>query len=154
MAIFGLVVLVGSSGSCALLRQVRFERPTLELESIEVVALGLSGGSLRLWLNVYNPNTYDLRTTHVEATLELEDTHFGDVALSERINLPAAERTRVAVPFNFSWEGIGRGAQALLERGSVRYSLDAMLRIEAAGAGRDLNFSRNGEVPVREMIPE
>lgn len=148
-AALGLIVLVCSSSSCALLRQVQFERPTLELDSIELLALGLSGGSLRLWFNVYNPNTYDLRTTRVEATLELEETHFGDVQLSERIALPANEHTRVAVPFDFSWEGIGQGARALLERGSVQYSLDALLRIEAAGTGRNLNFRRTGEVPLQ-----
>lgn len=137
--------------ACAILQQVRFERPSVELESVEVTGLALSGGSLTLWLDVYNPNGYELRTTRVEAELDLEDTHFGNALLEEVVVLAPASHTPVAVPVTFTWEGVGAGARALLQRGALNYALDAKFRIDISGGRRTIGLRSRGEVAIRDL---
>ncbi len=150
----GLVVALLAVGalSCSLFQRIRFEHPRLSLEAIEIIGLDLTGVSLVLWLDVFNPNDYELRTTSVEADLEVERTRFGSAQLSGATVLGAGSHTRVRVPAQFSWEGLGAGARGLLERGSVRYQLDTRLRVETAFGGRNLRLSSRGEVPV--MSPD
>ncbi len=149
------VLLVSSllACSCATLQQLRFERPTLELEALEITSLGLSGVSLVLWLDVYNPNDYDIRTTRVDVALDLEETHFGSALLEESVRLAAAAHTRVRVPAEFTWEGVGAGARALLERGAVKYALETRLRVDTSVGGRTLSFRNRGEVPISDGPP-
>ena len=139
--------------SCATLQQLRFEEPSLELETLEVTGLSSSGVALVLWLDVFNPNEYDIRTTRVEASLDLEDTHFGSATLEEAVRLAASSHTRVRIPAEFTWEGIGVGAQALLERGAVGYALETRLRVDTSLGGRTLSFRNRGEVPIRIAGP-
>ena len=53
-------------GSCATLRQLSFERPTVELDMVEISGLDLYGVSLVLLLDVYNPNAYEIQTTRID----------------------------------------------------------------------------------------
>lgn len=137
--------------ACAILHRVQFERPSVELDSVEVTGLGLSGGSLTLWLDVYNPNAYELRTTRIEAELDLEDTYFGDALLEEAVNLAPASHTSVKVPVTFTWEGVGAGARALLERGAVSYALEAKFRIDISGSRRTIGLRSRGEVAIKDL---
>lgn len=150
------IVLVASAlgvVGCATLRGLRFERPTIELEAVEITSLGLEGGSFTLWLEIFNPNTYDLRTTRVEAELDLEGTHFGSAALGRSLTFPSAARTQVALPVSFTWAGVGAAARALLERGAVGYDMEARLWLNGALGDRRVVLRRRGDVPIRDDGP-
>jgi LEA14-like dessication related protein len=138
--------------SCATLRQLQFETPTVELAAIEITGIGVSGGSLLLVLDVFNPNDYDIRTTWVEASLELDDTHFGTATLEGDETLLASSRTTVEIPAEFTWEGLGAGARALLQRGALHYDLETRLRVETPIAGRTVTLRNRGEVPIRDLV--
>lgn len=130
-----------------------FERPTAELDAVQVTGIGLTGGSLNLLLDVYNPNSYDIRTTRIEAGIDLEETHFGEVALDKDIVLPSRRHTVVELPVSFSWSGVGAGARGLLGRGSVRYSLDARVRVQTPVGEHTVGFRDAGVVPLSKMLP-
>ncbi len=152
----GLLALVGVIpilGSCATLKQLSFERPSLQLDAIEITGLNLEGVSLVLWLDVYNPNGYEIRTTRVDAELQLEDTRFGSALLEENVPLAPAAHTLVKIPAAFTWQGIGAGARALLESGKVDYELDTRLRVETSLGSRTLNIGHRGQVPIRDLVP-
>lgn len=138
---------------CATLRQLSFERPGVELDSIEITALGLDGVRLNLWLDVFNPNEYEIRTTRIDATLDLESTHFGSAVLDDGVTLAPSEHTRVSIPAEFAWEGIGAGIRSLVKSGSVRYVLNATLHIRTSIGRRTVDVERRGEVPVTDLVP-
>lgn len=146
-----LIVLFGLVTGCALFRGFSFERPTVSLDTIQVVALDLRGGRLNLLLDVYNPNGYDLRGTGLEATLELEETRFGDVQLERDFLLPAKEQTFIEIPMSFTWEGVGAGARALLTRGEVAYDLATLIRARTPGGDRPVRFHLNGMVRLADL---
>lgn len=124
----------------------------MELEAIELTDIGISGGSLVLLLDVFNPNDYDIRTTWVEARLGLEDTHFGNAVLEGDEVLVAGSHSAVEIPAEFTWEGVGAGARALLQSGTLRYDLETSLRLETSFGGRTLTLHNRGEVPIVDLV--
>ena len=148
-----IALLLVALAGCATLRQLQFETPTVRLETLEITNIDFSGGSLVLWLDVYNPNDYEIRTTRVDASLDLEDTHFGNATFDGSVALAAASHTLVKIPAEFAWEGIGAGARALLQRGAVDYELETKLRVETDLGGRDVTLKNRGEVPIKDLVP-
>jgi LEA14-like dessication related protein len=139
--------------SCALGSRFRFEQPTIELQAVQITGIGLSGGSLILSLDAYNPNGYDLQTTRLSAALRLEDTHFGDATLDEFVVLGSKSHTIVDVPVRFTWEGVGVGARALLQTGTVNYTLDSQIGVDTPVGERTLDLRNAGVVPLRQLLP-
>jgi LEA14-like dessication related protein len=138
--------------SCSVLSNVNFERPTTELESIELTGLGISGGSMNLLLDVYNPNSYELRAMRIEAGIELEGTHFGDVRLERDISLPPSEHTVVKIPVSFTWAGVGAGARGMLRRGAVDYTLDSRILVDTPMGDQTVEFRNSGLVPLKDIF--
>jgi LEA14-like dessication related protein len=134
--------------SCSLVQQLSFEKPTLRLTAVEITDIDLSGVAVVLWLEVFNPNDYDISTLRIDAELELEGTQFGNALLEESVVLAGASRTTVKIPAEFEWQGIGAGARALLQRGSLSYDLETRLRVKTSLGTRTVNLGNRGEVDV------
>jgi LEA14-like dessication related protein len=138
--------------SCAVVQNITFQRPELELQAIALKSLGLTGGSIELVIDVYNPNAYDVTTMRIDAGIDLEDTHFGDVTLERDIVLTAERHTVVEIPVSFTWSGVGAGARALLERGAVNYAIDSRLYVGTPLGEQTINLRRSGIAPLKEML--
>lgn len=144
-----LVALAATGSGCA---HPRFDPPTTALVSVQVADVGLEGGALRLALDVHNPNGYELRTTRIAVGVDLESTNFGNVQVTESILLPARETTRVEIPLNFRWSGVGVGARALFSRGRVRYALEGRLFADTPLGAREIPLRSNGEASLLDLI--
>lgn len=142
--------LTAALAACAAFRQLQFERPQVAFDTLEIVGFDIDGVSVVLWLEVTNPNDYDIQTTRIEAALELETTHFGSALWEDAVVLAAGSRTTVRIPAEFTWEGLGAGARALLERGSLAYQLETSLSLDTAFGRRNVKLTNRGEVPVRD----
>ena len=138
--------------ACGPLSQYGFERPSVELVAIDITGLGIQGGTLDLLLDVYNPNSYELRAARIAVGIYLEGTHFGDAALTRAPVLPAGETARIVVPVTFSWSGMGSGARGLLARGGVRYRLDGRLDLDTPVGRRGVDVSTEGTVTLRNLV--
>ena len=74
-------------GCASLKSALNFQEPQIALQEINITGLGLTGGTLDLVFDVYNPNTYRLRSTRLEVGLDLEGTHFGDALIEKPLDL-------------------------------------------------------------------
>jgi LEA14-like dessication related protein len=143
------LVVAGLLPGCA---QLRFEQPTTALVSVQVADVGLEGGALRLHLDVHNPNAYELRTTRIAVGVDLENTNFGNVELTEPIRLPGGQTTRVELSLNFRWSGVGAGARALLSRGRLRYALEGRLFADTPLGARQIPIRSSGEASLLDLM--
>jgi LEA14-like dessication related protein len=143
------VVLAG----CATLRNaLNFQEPQIELHEINITGLGLTGGTLDLILDVYNPNDYRLRSTRLEVGLDLEGKHFGDALLDRPLDLSPTNHSRVVVPVRFEWAGVGAGMRALLGRQSIRYTLGGAVLLDTPLGDRRVGLKGTGQVPLRKLL--
>lgn len=147
----GCVLLIGG---CATLKNAfHFEEPALQLQEVRITGLDLTGGSLDLALDVFNPNEFRLRTVRMELGVDLEQVHFGDALLENAVELPAQQHSLVIVPVRFEWAGLGAGARGLLTRQAIRYGLTGVATLGTPIGDRRVNLHASGDVPLRALRP-
>src|SRR2546422_9505245 len=120
-----------SLAACATLRSVlQFQEPQIALQQINITGMGLTGGTLDLVFDVWNPNDYRLRSTRLEVGIDLEGTHFGEALLDRPLDLSPTNHSRVVVPVRFEWAGLGAGGRALLTRRAVGYGITGRVLLD------------------------
>jgi LEA14-like dessication related protein len=150
---FPLSVAVLFLASCATLRAVlKFEEPQIELRQINVTGMTLSGGTLDLVFDVYNPNDYRLRSTRLEVGLDLEGTHFGDALIDKPLDLSPSNHSQVVMPVRFQWSGVGAAARGLLTRQGLRYGLTGAVLLDTPLGDKRVALHGSGNVPLKTLL--
>jgi LEA14-like dessication related protein len=153
VALFSVVVFSVAVSSCATLKNaLTFEKPQIELQEINVTGLGLSGGTLDLVFDVYNPNQYRLRSTRLEVDLELAGTDFGEALIDKPLDLSPENHSRVLMPVRFTWSGVGAAARSLLESQELPYGLTGAVLLDTPLGERRVQLSSKGNVPLRKLL--
>ena len=139
--------------ACATLRSaLTFEKPQVELQEINVTGMGLSGGTLDLVFDVYNPNDYRLRSTRLEVELALAGTDFGEALIDKPLDLSPANHSRVVMPVRFTWSGVGAAARSLLESQELPYGLTGSVLLDTPIGEKRVELKSKGNVPLRKML--
>jgi hypothetical protein len=146
------VVMAGVAVSgCATVGRLSFSEPTVELKQINITGLGLSGGTLDLVFDVYNPNAYRLRSTRVEIGLDLEGRHFGDALLERPLDLSPTNHNQIVAPVRFEWAGVGAGAMGLLRRQAIAYGVTGAVLLDTPLGAKRVAVKGAGNVPLRAL---
>lgn len=147
-----LILSVTLAGCATIQRALSFQEPQITLQEINVTGLGLSGGTLDLVFDVYNPNDYRLRSTRLEVGLALEDTDFGEALIDKPLDLSPENHSRVIMPVRFTWAGVGAAARALLERQELKYGLTGAAILDTPIGERRVRLHGSGDVPLRKLL--
>lgn len=124
-------------------------QPKVNLRSLSVRNVGLTGGTLDVGLAFHNPNRITLNGSALTAGLKIEGTHFGDVALAGPFTLTKDDTTVVTVPLSFSWTAIGGAARSVLNSGAVNYGIDGSFSIRLpVGTDLQIPFTGQGSIPL------
>ena len=109
---------------CATLGRAGFSEPVVNFKDLRVRGLGLTGGSLDAYLNVYNPNGFRLDATRLTYTVTVGDNaQLGTGALDSRFTVQDKDSTTVRIPIDFTYAGIGSAARQIMQSGSVPYNV-------------------------------
>jgi len=147
-------LLAGVVTACATLRNaLKFESPQIELQQINVTGMGLSGGTLDLVFDVYNPNQYRLRSTRLEVGLELASTDFGEALIDKPLDLSPQNHSRVIMPVRYTWAGVGAAARSLLQSQELPYGITGAVILDTPLGERRVQLKSKGNVPLRKLIP-
>jgi LEA14-like dessication related protein len=139
--------------SCATLRSaLNFQEPQVELKQINITGMGLTGGTLDLVFDVYNPNDYRLRSTRLEVGLDLEGQHFGDALIDKPLDLSPTNHSQVVMPVRFEWSGVGAAARGLLTRQALRYGVTGAVLLDTPLGDKRVQLRGTGSVPLRRLL--
>ena len=138
--------------SCATLGKLYFQEPQIQLQEINVTGIGISGGTMDLVFDIYNPNDYRIRSTRIEVALDLENTHFGDAYLERPLDLSPTNHSRVVVPTRFEWAGVGAGARALFTKQAINYALTGRVVLETPLGDKRVGLTGRGQVPLKKLF--
>ena len=148
-----VTLLTVTLSACATLRNaLTFENPQIELQEINITGLGLSGGTLDLVFDVYNPNDYRLRSTRLEVGLELAGTDFGEALIDKPLDLSPVNHSRVVMPVRFAWTGVGAAARSLLESQELPYGITGAVLLDTPIGEKRVELKSKGTVPLRKLI--
>jgi LEA14-like dessication related protein len=128
-------------------------RPGVQLDHLTVRNLGLAGGTVDVVMAIYNPNPISIQGTRLQAGLDIEETRFGDIGMTNPMELASRDTSLVTVPLTFRWAGVGAAARSVLSYGAVNYRFSGTLTVEAlAGFPLDVPFSLQGKVPLLKAV--
>ena len=132
---------------------LRFDEPVIQLKEVRITGIGLSGGTLDLALDVFNPNEFRLRSTRLEVGIDLENVHFGDALVETPLELPSQQHTLVVVPVRFEWAGVSAGARGLLMKQAIAFILTGTAALDTPLGNRRVQVRGSGNVPLRSLLP-
>ncbi|MBI4499996.1 MAG: hypothetical protein HY700_02425 [Gemmatimonadetes bacterium] len=126
-----------------------FTPPTVRLHHLALRNAGLTGGTLDIVMAFYNPNRVRVSGTRLEAGLDIEKNHFGDVVLADAFQLTDRDTTLITVPLNFQWVGATMAARSVLNSGAVNYRINGKASVSnPLGQPLSVPFSGEGSVPL------
>lgn len=126
-----------------------FITPDVHLHHLALRSVGLDGGTLDVVLAFDNPNKLSLQGTHVEAGIDIDGNHFGDVALSNPFTLAARDTTLITMPLDFRWSDLAVAARSVLNDGAVKYAITGRFGVITPMCSQcEVPFSGQGNVPV------
>jgi LEA14-like dessication related protein len=118
-----MVLATFAISACATLGLGGFKEPIVNFRDLRVTGLGLTGGSLDVYLSVYNPNGFRLDATRLTYQLLVGQNQIGTGALDQRFTVQDRDSTVVRIPVNFTYSGIGGAARQMMQSGSVPYTV-------------------------------
>lgn len=121
-----------------------FQQPVVSFKDLRVRGLGLSGGSLDAYLNVYNPNGYRLDATRLTYTVAVENNTLGTGALDSRFTVQNKDSTTVRIPIEFTYAGIGGAARQMMQSGSVPYTVTGDVTVATPVGNFTVPYSSTG----------
>ena len=98
-----------------------FKQPVVSFRDLRIAGVGLTGGSLDVFLNVYNPNGFRLDATRLTYKLMVGDQQLALGALDSRFTVQKGDSTVVRIPVDFTYNGIGGVARQMMNNGSANY---------------------------------
>jgi LEA14-like dessication related protein len=137
-------VLAAGALGCATLGIGAFKEPVVSLKDVSVRRVGLSGGSVDIVLSVYNPNGYRLNATRMTYKLMVDTVPFGSGALDSNFTVQKDDSTRVTLPLDFTWGGVGTLGRQLLSTGTVGYRVTGDITVGSPVGNFTLPYDRTG----------
>ena len=139
-----LLAVVAIAG-CASLGLGGFKQPIVNFKDLKVRGLGLTGGSIDAYLNVYNPNGFNLDATRLTYKVTVGDNaELGTGALDSRFTVQNNDSTTVRIPIDFTYAGIGAAARQIMQSGSVPYNVAGDITVSTPLGNFTLPYSGTG----------
>ena len=125
-----------------------FTQPVVNFKDLRVRGLGLTGGSLDAYLNVYNPNGFKLDATRLTYTVKVGDNPLGTGALDQRFTVQDKDSTTVRIPIDFTYNGIGNVAKQMMNNGSADYRVSGDVSVGTPVGNFTIPYDRTGRFSV------
>ena len=144
-----LVALAASSAllagsACATLGRAAWEEPVVTLQNVSLQGLGMTGGSLDVLLNVYNPNGFRLDATQLTYRVFVDTVHVANGVMDSQFVVQAGDSSTVRIPVSFTYAGIGQAGRALLQTGTVNYRVAGDVRVGTPIGSFTVPYDRTG----------
>jgi LEA14-like dessication related protein len=110
-------------GGCASLGMGGFKEPIVTFKDLRVRGLGITGGSLDAYLNVYNPNGFKLDATRLTYKVLVGENPLGTGVLDSRFTVQDKDSTTIRIPIDFTYAGVGAAGRQMMQSGSVPYTV-------------------------------
>ena len=129
---------------CASLGLGGFKEPIVTFKDLRVRGLGLTGGSLDAYLNVYNPNGFKLDATRLSCKVLVGENQLGTGVLDSRFTVQDKDSTTIRIPVDFTYAGIGGVARQMMQSGSVPYTVTGDVTVATPAGNFTVPYSGTG----------
>lgn len=143
MLVAAAVVMVAAAG-CASAGKAMFKEPVVTLKELKLNGLGLTGGSIDVVLNVYNPNGFNLDATRMTYKLMIDSIPFGTGLIEQRFAVAKNDSNTVRIPVNFTYMGVGEAGRQLIQTGTMNYRVTGDVTVGTPLGNYTVPYDRAG----------
>ncbi len=138
-------VAVAITVGCSALGRQAFQQPVVQLKDVTVQGIGLTGGTVAVKLNVFNPNGFRLDATRLTYKVNVGDQmDLATGVLDSRYTVNANDSTTITVPVSFTYAGIGAAGRQLLNTGGVAYRVNGDVTVGTVVGNFTVPYSSTG----------
>lgn len=131
-----------------------FYRPVVGLRSVRFAGAGITGGTMDVLLNVYNPNDYRLVSPRVAYRVLVGDTELGRGVYDSDATVLPDDSVTLRVPVTVDYASVGHGARALLGNGTVNYRVLGHIYVDTPYGRLAAPYDRIGRfAPMTATLP-
>ena len=131
---------------------VPFDPPTVELRNVRPSGVGLTGGSLSISVNVYNPNAYQVSAPRFRYRVMIGSTKLGTGRHAADVAVAAGDSAAVRLPLDFGYASLGRAGRSLLSRGAVTYRVVGEVSVGTPHGRFTSPFDRTGQFSTLSAV--
>ena len=129
---------------CASLGMGGFKEPIVTFKDLKVRGLGITGGSIDAYLNVYNPNGFKLDATRLTYKVLVGENPLGTGVLDSRFTVQDKDSTTVRIPIDFTYAGVGAAGRQMMQSGSVPYNVTGDVTVATPLGNFTVPYSGSG----------
>ena len=131
-----------------------FYRPTVGLRDVKLGGVGLTGGSLEVVLNIYNPNEYQLQSPRVVYRVLVDDHRLAKGIYDSEVSIPSGDSVQVRVPASISYSDLGQAGRSLIGMGAVNYRVIGDIIVDTPSGRLKAPYDRAGTFSsLRPQLP-
>lgn len=122
------------------------KQPTFVVREITLQPRSLTEMNLRIGIETYNPNRFDLTLTSLDYAVYLDGRKVGAGRLEKECRIAARSATRVEAPLDVRLTELGGGLLSILTDGDAPYRIEGNAEIRTAFGSGTFPFSREGRL--------
>ena len=136
---------IAATVACSTLGKQAFQQPVVQLKDVAVQGMGLTGGTLAVKLNVYNPNGYRLDATRLTYNVNIGDNvNLANGILDQNFSEQSGDSSTITIPVSFTYSGIGAAGRQLLNTGGVSYRVNGDVTVGTVVGNFTVPYSSTG----------
>jgi len=136
---------IAATVACSALGKQAFQQPVVQLKDVAVQGMGLTGGTLAVKLNVYNPNGYRLDATRLTYNVNIGDNvNLANGILDQNFSVQSGDSSTITIPVSFTYSGIGAAGRQLLNTGGVSYRVNGDVTVGTVVGNFTVPYSSTG----------
>ena len=126
--------------------------PQLTPKEAKVTSVDPTGFDMRVKMEAFNPNGFELSVRSVVAHVVVDGTHdLGTVTAAQPMSLPANARTLIDVPLNMKWKGAVNLATLAASRRPIPYVVDGTATVGGESLNIDVPFKLQGTMTPEQL---
>lgn len=142
-----MVAVMGAAtavAGCGAIGRQAFAEPVVTLRDVKLTGVGLTGGSLDVVLNVYNPNNFRLDASRMTYKVLMDTTTFATGSLNRLMTVQEKDSSEVRIPVNFTFAGLGAAGRQIMNSGSVPYRVTGDFTVATPIGNFTVPYDRSG----------
>jgi LEA14-like dessication related protein len=136
-----------ATGACS-----KPQPPQLTPKEAKVTSVDLAGFEMRVKMEAFNPNGFELSVQSVVARVVVDGTHdLGTVTAPQPFSLPASARTVIDVPLVVKWKGAVNFASLATSKRPIPYTVDGTAKVGGSSLNVDVPFKLQGVITPEQL---
>jgi LEA14-like dessication related protein len=120
---------ISSGVACKTMGRQMLQEPVVTLRDVRLVGIGVTGGTLDIFLDIYNPNEFRLDGSRLTYEVFADSVSVGGGILNQQFTVQNGDTTEIRLPLTFTYAGLGAAARQIQNQGSVNYRVKGEIEV-------------------------